>query len=722
MVPGRVKGGRWQRLEPSGAVVLRPEPAVKQHVTRPRKARAGNPDLADLVPRSTRRPPGDDAPDLARTLDTLATAVMILVTLAILYFAREILIPVAIAVILSFVLSPLVKLMRRLGLGKKLAVGLAVVVTFTVTVGLGAILAKQISDLADDATRYQATVSQKVAGVRNFAANNPLLARLNSAIADMDPHAPDKADKPKPTRSATPAAAQDQATAPTRVEIVEPPPGLLTLLQTAAGMAATPLATAAFVAVFIIFILMQREDLRNRLIRLAGSSDLQRTTLALNDAARRLSRYFLAQVLLNAGFGIVTAVVLTFIGVPGAILWGIVAFFLRFIPYVGSIGSALFPVLLSLAASPGWTMAVETAVFFVAFELVVGQVVEPLVYGHNTGISPFAVVLSATFWTWLWGPVGLVLATPLTVCVVVMGRHIDRLGFLDVLLGDAPPLTDVESFYQRMLSGDASEVLDHADRYLAEHSLLDYCDAIAMKALLMAQDDVRRGALSEDRQLRIRDTMRDLAEDLVDRGEDSILPVDDSSAPASLAAPEPDAAQGDPEEELPDTSALDDAWTRDGAIVCIAGRTPLDEAAAHLLADLLQQRGFGTRVEAAKALADAGGAVVAGHEPKLVILSFLDADLSVGQARFAVRRLRRRLGNAPLVAAFWMSEDDEGRISGLCRDVRADVCVSGLPQAVRLCLERGAASGADEDEHEGSARGEFATRLSHSVENMKTAV
>lgn len=643
--------------------------------------------MAKLVPPPVRRRSSGLPMDVARTLDRLATTVMILVTIGGLYFAREILIPVAIAVILSFVLSPLVKRLRRFGLGKKPAVGLAVLLTFLVAVGLGAILAKQVSDLAGDASRYQATISHKVDGVRDFAASNPLLGKLNSLIADMSSS---KAEKPRP--ALFPSQGDGRKTAPLPVELVQAPPGVLSLLQTAAGMVANPLATAAFVAIFIVFILMQREDLRNRFIRLAGSHDLQRTTLALNDAARRLSRYFLAQVLLNAGFGIVTAVALSIIGVPSAILWGIVATFMRFIPYVGSLASALFPILLSLAASPGWAIAVETAAFFAALEFIIGQVVEPLVYGHNTGISPIAVVLSATFWTWLWGPVGLVLATPLSVCVVVLGRHVERLSFLDVLLGDAPPLTEVENFYQRMLSGDASEVFEHAETYVAENSLLTYCDHIAMKALLMAQEDVRRGVLNEERQLRIRDTMRDLAEDLADRGGAPILPVGEVEAPASLEpATAGQAGRHDLEDDLPQHVALDPSWALEGAVLCVAGRTALDEAAALLLADLLKQRGFGVRVEPAASLVEGGGGGLEGLKPRLVILSFLDADLSVSQARFAVRRLRRRMPEAPLAATFWTAAEDAERVSGLCHDVRADICLSSLVEAIRLCLDRAAA-------------------------------
>lgn len=653
--------------------------------------------MSDLVPPPARRIAaagvGSDETGVAHTLEVLVTAVTLFLVVAVLYFAREILVPVAIAVILSFVLSPPVKLLRRIGFGKKLAVGTVVLLTFLIAAGLGAILAKQLSDLAGDAPRYQETVSRKVARLREFAANNPALGKLNSVIASMDQSEAGKTDKPKrallPSKTST-----SNKPAPLPVEVVQQPPGALTVLQAAAGAAATPLATAAFVLVFVVFILMQREDLRNRFIRLAGSHDLQRTTLAMNDAARRLSRYFLAQVLLNAGFGVVAAGMLAVIGVPSAILWGIVAAFLRFIPYVGSIGAALFPFLLALAADPGWAMAIETAALFVVLETIVGQVVEPLVYGHNTGISPVAVIFSATFWTWLWGPVGLVLATPLSVCVVVMGRHVERLAFLDVLLGDAPALTEVESFYQRMLSGDASEVFDHADRYLADHSLIRYCDEIAMKALLMAQGDVRRGALNEERQLRIRDTMRDLAEDLADRSEDPDRSTDDTTAPASLAT-DADRAERDARQEsyLPDVALAPD-WTREGAVLCVAGRTALDEAAAHLLGDLLEQRGIGVGVAPATSLT--GDATsLKGRAPRLVILSFLDADLSVAQARFAVRRLRHRLPDVPLVAAFWMADENSERIASLCRDVRADTCVSNLPTALRLCLERGAEGYAD---------------------------
>lgn len=651
---------------------------------------------------------GAAAPDSARTLDTLATVLVVIITIAVLYFAREILVPVAIAILMSFVLSPLVKALRNLGVNKKLAVGLVVLTTFLGAVGLGAVLAKQISDLAHQAPRYRTTVIDKADSLRAFATSNPLMQRMNGFIAAVTHIAPQQPALPQPKASgaepdkrgfetrkpgAKPPSPLEPGKpgAPIPVEVITPAPGVLTILQEVVGVAASPLATAAFVAIFIVFILMQREDLRNRFIRLVGAGDLQRTTLAMRDATDRLSRYLLAQVLLNTSFGVVVGCFLALVGVPAAVMWGIIAAVMRFIPYLGTVGAAAGPILMAAVVGEGWSMVVETAVFFVVLEAIVGQVVEPLLYGDRTGISPIAVVASATFWTWLWGPIGLVLATPLTVCLIVIGRHVERLAFLDVLLGDAPALSPAESFYQRMLAGDPSEAIDFAESYLAEHSLLDYCDEVALPTLLMAQADVRRGTLDEGRQLRIRDTMRELVDELSDEHAFFAPEDDEASDPPAALAPE---NEGEPatrpslEEQLPKVE-VDPAWGAEGTVLCIAGRTPLDEAAAGLLADLLVRRGIGAAVASGESLKQPEGAAPP-PAARLVILSFLDADLRLAQARFAVRRLRRRVPGVPILSAFWMAQADETRASRLCSDVRCDVCVSSLPQALALCLERAA--------------------------------
>lgn len=235
--------------------------------------------------------------------------------------------------------------------------------------------------------------------------------------------------------------------------------------------------------IFVVFVLLQREDLRNRLVRLAGSADIQRTTAALDDAGKRLSKLFLTQIAFNGVFGLAIGLGLEFIGVPSAPLWGLIAMIMRFVPYIGALISAVFPLILAAAVGTGWQMLILTAALFVVLELLAGQVLEPLIFGHSSGLSPIAIILSASFWTWLWGPVGLVLATPLTICLVVLGRHVDRLKFLDVMLGDRPPLTPPQLAYQRMLAGDPIEAVEQAHEYLNNSSLENYYDDILLKGL-----------------------------------------------------------------------------------------------------------------------------------------------------------------------------------------------------------------------------------------------
>ena len=266
-----------------------------------------------------------------------------------------------------------------------------------------------------------------------------------------------------------------------QVEVHEPDPTPMQLAERIITPIVDPLSTTVIVLIVTIFVLLQREDLRDRLIRLFGSSDLHRTTTAMNDAARRLSRYFLIQLGINATFGLIIGIGLFVIGVPSPLLWGTVGLLLRFVPYIGAPLAAVLPLALAGAVSPHWSMMLWTAGLFAATEAVMGQVVEPLLYGRSTGLSPFSVVVSATFWTWLWGPIGLILSTPLTLCLLVLGRHVERLEFLDVILGDRPALTPVESFYQRMLAGDPDEAHDQAEVLLRDRPLSSYYDEVALK-------------------------------------------------------------------------------------------------------------------------------------------------------------------------------------------------------------------------------------------------
>ena len=437
--------------------------------------------------------------DVASLVGAVALALLAVIIVAVLYMGREVFVPVALAILLSFVLAPPVTLLQRMRVPRAIAAIGAVLFAFAIIFGLGSLIATQVSRLAGDLPRYQTTIESKIQSVRGITGGSSTLERAAGMLQDLSK----ELDRPKtgPANDAqSPALVSPpgpKSVAPVPVEIRQPDPSALENLRSLIAPLISPLATTGIIVIFVIFILLQREDLRNRLIRLAGSHDLQRTTAALDDAAGRLSRLFLNQLLINTGFGILIGMGLWLIGIPSAILWGILAAILRFVPYIGSIIAAAFPLALAVAVDPGWSMLIWTAVLFFAIEPVVGQVVEPLVYGRSTGLSPVAVVVSATFWTALWGPIGLILATPLTVCLVVLGRHVDRLAFLDVMFGDRPALSPPEIFYQRMLAGDPTEAAEKAEEFLKERSLSSYYDDVALKGLQLAQSDLDRDALDQ---------------------------------------------------------------------------------------------------------------------------------------------------------------------------------------------------------------------------------
>ena len=301
---------------------------------------------------------------------------------------------------------------------------------------------------------------------------------------------------------------------PIPVEVRQPDPGALQTLTVLIEPLIYPLTTTGIVVIFVIFILLQHQDLRNRLVRLAGARDLQRTTAAIDDAGERLSRLFLTQLGLNACFGLIIGMGLWFIGIPSAPLWGMLAMILRFVPYIGAVISAIFPLILAAAVGSGWTMVLSTAALFLVVEIIAGQVIEPLVYGRSAGLSPVAVIASATFWTWLWGPIGLILATPLTICLVVLGRHVEHLKFLEVMFGDEPPLKPAELIYQRMLARDPIEAAEQAQLFLQENTLSAFYDEILLEGLHLAQDDAERGLLDNERMQRVRDAVAEIVDDL----------------------------------------------------------------------------------------------------------------------------------------------------------------------------------------------------------------
>ncbi|WP_247488120.1 MULTISPECIES: AI-2E family transporter [unclassified Bradyrhizobium] len=612
-------------------------------------------------------------------------AILAAIIVMVLYYGREIIIPIALAVLLSFVLAPLVRLVQRLRIPRSLAVVSVVVIAFAFIFAMGSLLATQLTQLAGDLPRYQSTISEKIQSFRETTAGRGTLERASSMLKDLSK----ELDKPKEAANSlgTIAAPKAAAPRPVPVEVLQPDPGALESLQTLISPLLHPLATTGIIVIFVIFILLQREDLRNRLIRLAGSDDLQRTTAALDDAASRLSRLFLIQLLVNGSFGIIIGMGLWLIGVPSAILWGILAAVLRFVPYIGAVIAAAFPLALAVAVDPTWTMLLWTIALFVVVEPVVGHVLEPMVYGHSTGLSPVAVVASATFWTALWGPIGLVLATPLTVCLVVLGRHVERLEFLDVMFGDRPALSPPEIFYQRMLAGDPTEASAKAEEFLKERSLSSYYDEVALRGLQLAQADAERGALAPDRLTKIRDAVQEFANNISEQDErlpPKVGPTTDVEATSAIEGVAEDA----PYESLRvlRKEDLPAGWQGEHPVLCVAGRNPIDEAAAIMLAQLTGAHGLSARVEAAEALSTANIFRLETTGVAIVCLVYMDAS-SPAHMRYSVRRLRRKLPKATIILGCWMKDIDPAALESLREGAKADLAAATLGGALKLCIE-----------------------------------
>ncbi len=436
---------------------------------------------------------------------------MCAMVVAALYFARDILIPVVLAVLLTFVLTPAVTFLQRWRVPRPIAIITAILVAVMIILSLGTMVANQINQLATELPRYQTTLREKVQTLREQFGTPGVFRNAADLLDDLNK----ELDRPHSTTiTVTPEDRNEKKPLP--VEIHQPPPGASERLLQVLSPLVAPLTTTGIVLLFATFFLFQREDLRNRIIRLAGAHDIERTTSALNDAGRRLQRLFTTQVLLNAAFGLIIGIGLSVIGVPNAPLWGLLAMVLRFVPYVGAILCALLPIMLAAAVGEGWSMVLWTILLFAVVEPLIGHVVEPLAYGHRTGLTPVAVVLSAVFWTWLWGPIGLLVSTPLTLCVVVLSRHVDRLKFLDIMFGDQPPLTPQQVLYQRMLAGDPVEAADHAARALKKISVFDYCNDILLGAVRLAQADLDRGRLDPDQIANIGHCVDELLEDLAE--------------------------------------------------------------------------------------------------------------------------------------------------------------------------------------------------------------
>jgi predicted PurR-regulated permease PerM len=626
------------------------------------------------------RQPATVTPPGLPGLNTLVGIVTAVVVIAGLYLARDVLIPITLAVLLSFVLAPLVMLLRRLHIPHVLSVLVAVLLGLGALGLVGSVIGVQVAGLAADVPQYATTIERKIGAIRGAT-----IGRIDRLTSMVERQVARTAAPPAAPASETGAPAAPGAK-PMQVEVHQPALGPLELARSALEPILKPMESALIIFIVAIFILMQKEDLRDRLIRLFGSGDLHRTTTAMNDAGERLSRFFLSQLAINVAFGIVVALGLAFIGVPSPVLWGVLGTLLRFVPYIGALIAAALPIALAAAVSPDWTLVLWTAGLFVVTEVTTGQVVEPMVFGHSTGLSPVAVVVAAIFWSWIWGPIGLILSTPLTLCLVVLGRYVDRLEFLDVLLGDRPALTPVENFYQRMLADDPDEALQQAELLLKDRSLTSYYDEVALKGLQLAAGDAQRGVLDHDRMERLRGSVRELVDDLADHDDRDPSPGEKAEAKDAASKAEKDLpAPAAPAVTPVEANRLTPAWQGAAPVLCLAGRGPLDEAASSILAQLLGKHGLGARVAPHQAASRDGIARLNTEGVAMVCVSYLEIGGNPAALRYLVRRLKQRMPGVPVLVGLWPGQDSTS--DPAARDaVAADYNTGSLREAVETCV------------------------------------
>jgi len=593
------------------------------------------------------------------------------IVVAALYLGRDLLVPLVLAVLLAFVLAPLVTLLQRARIGKVPAVLVAVVLAFSVILGIGTVVGRQAASLAEGFPAYQATIQEKV---KSLTVGAEVIERFSGSLQSL---LSGRAEAPSiPYAVPAPGPAASAPSAPVLVPAAEGGTGVAStfgIVRSVAGPVFGPLATMGVVVVFLLFVLLNREDLRDRLVRLVGRQDLHRTILAMNDAAHRLSRYFLFQLALNVSFGVFIGTGLWAIGLPNPVLWGIVAALMRFVPYIGSVIALVLPFLLALAAAPGWSLALMVLAMFFLADMLMGQVIEPLLYGHSTGLSPIAVILSTAFWVFLWGPVGLLISTPLTVCLVVAGRYVAPLSFLEVMLSDNPPLTPPETFYQRALEGNAAELAAQAERLTAPPpagrrarnkavgpapsgpgALAEYYDRVALRGLALAQADLSRDALAFERLEAIHTQIERLLAQMARHV---------GSVPDALPPP---------------------AWQAEGAVVCVPARGQLDDLAATMAMQVLQGAGFGARQESNLVLGAGQAAKVDLGAVRLCCLSVLDQGSSPSGLQYLLRRIQRRMPGAVVVVGLWHAAGDSALLAALRAEGSEETIVLSLGELVAL--------------------------------------
>lgn len=584
----------------------------------------------------------EDGPSMryvGRSFPQPTSGTVALTTIAVvasLHFGRDVFLPLAIAMLITFALSPLVTRLRSIGLPMIAAVLAAVTLAFSVIGIFVLVVAGQVGELARELPKFQGNIVTKLETLQSTGSENGLVARLSRMVSEIN------------AQIATVAPESDTATGtdgPLAVEVVENRTAFETLRDLVLPLI-SPVATAGLVIVIVIFMLLERDELRDRFIRLVGANDINRTTQVIEDAGTRVGTYLLIQLLVNVLCAVPIGLGLLAIGVPNAVLWGLLTLVLRFVPYIGPILAAVFPLFLAFAVSPDWSMVIWTGALFLAVEMVSSNVIEPWLYGSRTGVSPLGVIIAAIFWTWVWGPLGLVLSTPLTVCLVVVGRYIPQFEAFDVLFGDRPVLAAHSRLYQRLLVGDTLESTLRAEELLEEEFIADYHRDIGIPALLLAQGDYARGALSQDQLTRFADAAEHLLGELNQVVADELAEVNGAIATQG----------GDDGDALNNSAkvALAGAGRR---LVVLGGRTRLDDVAAGMLAQAAASEGAQVTVLSHIDLTPSRFGNVTSVDAHCVMLNFLDTAPSRASL-LHIRRLKRAAPQMRVGLVLWQPASD----------------------------------------------------------------
>ena len=554
------------------------------------------------------------------------------VIVAALYFGRDLLVPLALSILVGFVLDPLVSWLKRRGVPRALAVFIVMATTLALLAGTAFFIVGQLRQLGNNLPSYEQTINRKLRNFGDMMRQPGLLDQYSRVVTKVEreiDQAQRQAEPPKPA-----------AERPQRVEIVGQSVRPAERVKRWVDSFATPVVMIGIVIVFVFLILLDKGDLRDRALRLLGSN-LHRTTDALNEAARRVSKYLGMQLIVNATYGIPMALGLLLIGVPGALVWGLLAAVLRFVPYLGPVIGAVFPVTMAFAVDPGWDMVLWTIALIATLELISNNIIEPWLYGTSTGVSTLSLILAAMFWTALWGPIGLVLSTPITVVLLVLGHHLPQLRVLEVLLGSEDVLDEATRLHQRLLAGDVESATELAVRHADEQSPQAFYDEVALDALRLASSGYDTLATAEHRH-RVISGMERVLEELRE--------------------------QHPPPADLP---------TR---VACIGGRWAVDSLAADMAAHVLALNGVGARVVQVGITSPDYFAQLDLKGIEIVCLCYFSPDPTT-LAKYFVRRLKRHWPDVQVILAAWnhpSAQDGADRTHA----IGADALVTSLGELV----------------------------------------